>query len=60
MDLNLYTIDVYYHFSNFTYGPPPPGTFNIPANCTKIDFNQVHHPVYSHTIFNNRQVGLFC
>ncbi|CAF0992075.1 unnamed protein product, partial [Didymodactylos carnosus] len=30
VDLNLPTIDVNIHFSNFTYGPPPSSVFDIP------------------------------
>ncbi|CAF4610191.1 unnamed protein product [Rotaria sp. Silwood1] len=60
VDLNLPTIGVNIHFSNFTFGPPPPGTFDIPNNCTLTEFNQLFHPIFSHFILETSDVEIVC
>lgn len=60
MDLNLPTVDVDIQFSNFTYGPPPSSVFDIPTNCTQIEFKSRLYSIYSHTIIKNRDVGMLC
>ncbi|CAF1125308.1 unnamed protein product [Rotaria sordida] len=60
MDLNLPTVDVNIHFSNFTFGPPPPSTFDIPSNCTLTEFNQLFHPIFSYFIIENSDIEMLC
>jgi hypothetical protein len=60
MDLNLPTIDMNFHFSNFTFGPPPSAIFDIPNNCTQTEFNPRLHPIFSHITIKNSGVEILC
>jgi hypothetical protein len=53
MDLILPTVDINIHFTNITFAPPPSSVFQIPNNCTNIQFKQ---DFYSNLIINNNNM----
>jgi hypothetical protein len=60
VNLNLPSIDVDIQFSNFTYGPPLSTVFDIPSNCTEMEFNPLLHPTFPHIIIGNSDVETLC
>ena len=58
--LTLPTINVNIQFTNFTFGPPPSTTFDIPSNCTNTEFNPRLHPIFSQAIIENSGVEMLC
>ncbi|UJR34762.1 hypothetical protein I4U23_027540 [Adineta vaga] len=60
MDLNLYTVGADIQFFNFTYGPPPSSIFDIPKNCTQIQFNPSIHPTLLYEIVRKNSTDPMC
>ncbi|CAF4067396.1 unnamed protein product, partial [Adineta steineri] len=60
MDLNLYTVGADIQFFNFTYGPPPSDIFDIPQNCTQIEFNPSIHPTLLYEIVQKNSTDSMC